>query len=72
MVQVAVGKVVYVAQKTNPMFWEMAKQQLASAGLTADDLKAKLTFGVISAAARGMIEGAVDAMLCPVVPSAAI
>lgn len=64
------GKVVYVAQKANPMFWEMAKQQLASVGLTADDLKAKLTFGVIRNAARDMIEGRVDAMLSPVVPSA--
>jgi len=64
------GKVVYVAQKANPMFWEMAKQQLASVGMTADDLKAKLTFGVIRDAARDMIEGRVDAMLCPVVPSA--
>jgi TRAP transporter 4TM/12TM fusion protein len=63
------GKVVYVAQKANPMFWGMAKQQLASAGLTLDDLKAQLTFGVIRDAARDMIEGRVDAMLCPVVPS---
>ncbi len=64
------GKVVYVAQKANPMFWKMASVQLASAGLTLDDLKAKLTFGVIRDAARDMIEGRVDAMLCPVVPSA--
>ncbi len=64
------GKVVYVAQKANPMFWEMAKQQLASVGLTVDDLKAKLTFGVIRNAARDMIEGRVAAMLCPAVPSA--
>jgi TRAP transporter TAXI family solute receptor len=62
------GKVVYVAQKANPMFWDMAKLQLGSAGLTLDDLKAQLTFGKISDAARDMIEGRVDAMLCPVVP----
>jgi len=52
------------------MFWEMSKQQLASAGLTGDDLKAQLTLGVIRDAARDMIEGRVDAMLCPAVPSA--
>ena len=63
------GKVVYVAQKANPMFWEMAKMQLASVGLTLDDLKAKLTFGKIADAARDMIEGRVAAMMCPVVPS---
>jgi TRAP transporter TAXI family solute receptor len=62
------GKVVYVAQKANPMYWEMARVQLASVGLTLDDLKAKLTFGVIADAARDMIEGRVDAMLCPAVP----
>jgi len=64
------GRVVYVAQKANPMYWKMAEVQLASVGLTLDDLKAKLTFGVIRDAARDMIEGRVDAMLCPVVPSA--
>jgi TRAP transporter TAXI family solute receptor len=63
------GKVVYVAQKANPMYWEMARVQLASVGLTLDDLKAKLTFGVIADAARDMIEGRVSAMLCPAVPS---
>ena len=62
------GKVVYVAQKANPMYWEMARVQLASVGLTLDDLKAKLTFGVIADAARDMIEGRVNAMLCPAVP----
>ena len=62
------GKVVYVAQKANPMFWEMAKLQLASAGLKLDDLKSQLTFGRISDAAKDMIEGRVQAMMCPVVP----
>ena len=63
------GKVVYVAQKANPMFWEMASLQLASAGIKLDDLKSQLTFGKISDAAKDLIEGRVQAMICPVVPS---
>jgi uncharacterized protein len=64
------GKIVYTMQKANPMFTEMAKNQLASAGLTLEDLKASLSFASIKDAARDLIEGRVDAILYPVVPSA--
>lgn len=64
------GKVAYIKFKANPMFTEMAKNQLASAGLTFDDLKAVLAFSSIKEAIRGLIEGRVDAILYPVVPGA--
>lgn len=64
------GKVVYIRFKANPMFDEMAKYQLASAGLTLKDLKAVLSFSSIKEAARDLIEGRVDAILYPVVPGA--
>jgi len=64
------GKVVYIRFKANPMFNEMAKNQLASAGLTLKDLKAVLSFSSIKEAARDLIEGRVDAILYPVVPGA--
>lgn len=64
------GKVVYIRFKANPMFDEMAKNQLASAGLTLKDLKAVLSFSSIKEAARDLIEGRVDAILYPVVPGA--
>jgi TRAP transporter TAXI family solute receptor len=64
------GKVAYIKFKANPMFDEMAKHQLASAGLTVNDLKAALAFSSIKEAIRGLIEGRVDAILYPVVPGA--
>ena len=64
------GKVAYIKFKANPMFTEMAKNQLASAGLTFSDLKAVLAFSSIKEAIRGLIEGRVDAILYPVVPGA--
>jgi len=64
------GKVVYIKFKANPMFTEMSKNQLASAGLTYKDLKAVLAFSSIKEAIRGLIEGRVDAILYPVVPGA--
>ena len=64
------GKVVYYRFKANPMFDEMAKNQLGSAGLTVKDLKAGLSFPNIKEGARDLIEGRVDAILYPVVPGA--
>ena len=64
------GKVAYIKFKANPMFTEMAQNQLASAGLTFKDLKAVLAFSSIKEAIRGLIEGRVDAILYPVVPGA--
>jgi len=64
------GKVVYYKFKANPMFDEMAKNQLGSAGLTVNDLKAGLSFPNINEGARDIIEGRVDAILYPVVPGA--
>jgi len=64
------GKVVYIKFKANPMFTEMAENQLASAGLTFDDLKSVLAFSSIKEAMRDLIEGRVDALLYPVVPGA--
>ena len=64
------GKVVYYKFKANPMFDEMAKNQLGSAGLTVNDLKAGLSFPNIKEGARDLIEGRVDAILYPVVPGA--
>lgn len=66
------GRVAYIRFKANPMFDEMAKNQLASAGLTLKDLKGVLSFGSIKEATRGLIESRVDAILYPVVPSAVI
>ena len=64
------GKVAYIKFKANPMFTEMAQNQLASAGLTFDDLKSVLAFSSIKEALRDLIEGRVDAILYPVVPGA--
>jgi TRAP transporter TAXI family solute receptor len=64
------GKVAYIHQKANPMFEEMANNQLAAAGLTVKDLKAGLAFASIKEAATDLIEGRVDAVLYPVVPGA--
>jgi TRAP transporter TAXI family solute receptor len=64
------GKVVYYKFKANPMFDEMAKNQLGSAGLTVNDLKAGLSFPNIKEGSRDLIEGRVDAILYPVVPGA--
>lgn len=64
------GKVAYINLKANPMFTEMGKVQLASAGLTFDDLKGVLSFSSIKEAIRDLIEGRVDAVLYPVVPGA--
>jgi TRAP transporter TAXI family solute receptor len=64
------GKVVYYKFKANPMFTEMCEIQLASAGLTVDDLKAGLSFPNIKEGARDLIEGRVDVLLYPVVPGA--
>lgn len=64
------GKVVYAKFKANPMFDEITKHQLASAGLTVKDLKAVLAFSSIKEGLRGLIEGRVDAILYPVVPGA--
>lgn len=64
------GKVAYIKFKANPMFTEMARNQLASAGLGFDDLKAVLAFSSIKEAIRGLIEGRVHAVLYPVVPGA--
>lgn len=64
------GKVVYYKFKANPMFDEMAINQLGSAGLSVNDLKAGLSFPSIKEGARDLIEGRVEAVLYPVVPSA--
>lgn len=63
-------KVAYIKFKANPMFTEMAQNQLASAGLTFEDLKSVLAFSSIKEALRDLIEGRVDALLYPVVPGA--
>jgi len=64
------GKVAYTKMKANPMFDEMAKYQLGSAGLTIEDLKASMSLSNIKEASRDLIEGRVDAILYPVVPGA--
>jgi len=64
------GKVVYYKFKANPMFDDMAKNQLASAGLTVKDLKAGLSFPNIKEGSKDLIEGRIDALLYPVVPGA--
>ena len=64
------GKVVYLKFKANPMFDEMSKHQLASAGLTLKDLKAGMAFSSIKEGIRGLIEGRVHSLLYPVVPGA--
>ncbi len=64
------GKVAYIKFKANPMFTEMAENQLASAGLTFEDLKSVLAFSSIKDAIRDLIEGRVDAIIYPVVPGA--
>ena len=64
------GKVAYIKFKANPMFTEMAQNQLASAGLKFEDLKSVLAFSSIKEAIRDLIEGRVDAILYPVVPGA--
>lgn len=64
------GKVAYIKFKANPMFTQMSENQLASAGLTYDDLKAVMAFSSIKEGIRGLIEGRVDAVLYPVVPGA--
>ena len=64
------GKVVYYKFKANPMFTEMAENQLASAGLTVKNLKAGLSFPSIKEGSKDLIEGRVDALLYPVVPGA--
>ena len=64
------GKVAYIKFKANPMFTEMARYQLGSAGLTFDDLKAVLAFSSIKEAIRDLVEGRVDAIMYPVVPGA--
>ena len=63
------GKVVAYKTKGNPMFTELALNQLASAGLGPDDLKASLSFPSIKEAIRDLIEGRIDAVLYPVVPN---
>ena len=63
------GKVVYHKFKANPMFDEMTKNQLGSAGLTLKDLKASLSFPNIKEGIRDLIEGRVDVLLYPVVPN---
>ncbi len=63
------GKVVAYKTKANPMFTELAINQLASAGLTTNDLKAGLSFPSIKEAIRDLIEGRIDAVLYPVVPN---
>lgn len=64
------GKVAYIHQKANPMFTEMANNQLAAAGMSVKDLKAGLAFASIKEASADLIEGRVDAVLYPVVPGA--
>jgi len=64
------GKVAYIHQKANPMFTEMANNQLAAAGMSVKDLKAGLAFASIKEASAGLIEGRVHAILYPVVPGA--
>lgn len=63
------GKVVYNKFKANPMFEEMTKHQLGSAGLTVKDLKASMAFPNIKEGIRDLIEGRVDVVLYPVVPN---
>lgn len=64
------GKLVYGRMKGNPMFYDMAEAQLASVGLSVDDLKGILTLASIDEGARDLIEGRVDAILYPITPSA--
>jgi uncharacterized protein len=64
------GKRAFITQKGNPMFTQMAEAQLNSAGLSFDDLRANMGFASIAEAIRGLIEGRVDAIMYPVVPSA--
>ncbi|WP_300465043.1 TAXI family TRAP transporter solute-binding subunit [Desulfobacula sp.] len=63
------GKVVANKTRANPMFIEMTKNQLGSAGLTEKDFKKSLSFPSINEAIRDLIEGRIDSVLYPVVPN---
>jgi TRAP transporter TAXI family solute receptor len=63
------GKVVYTSMMGQPMFEQIAKAQLASVGLTFNDLKAHMTMPSVAQATTDLIEGRIDAFLYPVVPS---
>lgn len=64
------GKRVYTHMKGNPMFHDMAEAQLSSVGLSTKDLAAELTLPNIKQGALDLIEGRVDALIYPIVPSA--
>ncbi|MBN2032944.1 MAG: TAXI family TRAP transporter solute-binding subunit [Deltaproteobacteria bacterium] len=64
------GKRIFVKYKTNPLFLEMAKNQLASAGLNLSDLKSVLPFSNLSVATKALLDGIADAFLFPVVREA--
>jgi len=62
------GKVAYIKFKGDPMFIQMAKLQLASAGMSFEDLKAAMSFSSVKDAIRQLIEGKIDAIFFPAVP----
>jgi TRAP transporter TAXI family solute receptor len=64
------GKSAYIAFRGNPSFINLAKVQLASAGLTFADLKSNTAFSHIKDGTMDLIEGRVDTILYPLVPSA--
>lgn len=63
------GKTVYTTMMGQPMFLQIAKAQLASAGLSISDLKASMTMPSVAQATADLIEGRIDAFIYPVVPS---
>jgi hypothetical protein len=61
------NKVVYTSMMGQPMFLQIAKAQLASAGLTVKDLKVSSTMPSVAQATNQLIEGKIDAFIYPVV-----
>ena len=61
------NKVVYTSMMGQPMFIQIAKAQLASAGLSLKDLKASSTMPSVAQATNQLIEGRIDAFIYPVV-----
>lgn len=59
------GKKVFLRYKNNPLFIEMAQNQLTSAGLKLSDLKSVLPFSNLSVATKALVEGMADAILFP-------
>lgn len=63
------GKVVYTSMMGQPMFTQISQAQMATVGLTLEDLKSSSTMPSVAQATNDLIEGRIDAFLYPVVPS---